>query len=152
MPGTHEEFLTAYKEAAGITTRPSPIHTAPVTSQSENGPGTSRHFGRRNGTSVSADMTVDLSPGDQKIIETLLKIHRSLELAMIIPWTMYMYTRARLDIASSLKKLNTENFRIEATEGAAMDVDDEDAANHHQLQELVRKQSEANTKSLQQEL
>jgi hypothetical protein len=152
IPVTHEEFLSAYKAAAGINAMPVPIQTAPVTSQSENSPGTSRHFGRRSGTSVSADMTVDLSTEDQKIIEIISKIQRALELTMIIPWTVYMDTRARLEISSSLKKLNTEYFAIEATEGATMDVDDEDAADRQQLQELVRKQSEANTKSLQQDL
>jgi hypothetical protein len=152
MPGTHEEFLSAYKAAAGSSVMPVPIQTAPVTSQSENGPGTSRHFGSISGTSVSADMTVDLSTEEQKIIETNSKIQRALELTMIIPWTVYMDTRARLEIASSLKKLNTEYFTIEATEGATMDVDDEDAADRQQLQELIRKQSEANTKSLQQDL
>jgi hypothetical protein len=60
-------------------------------------------------------------PKDQKITETLSKIHRSY-------------------------------FTIEATEGAAMEVDDEDATDRQQLQELTRKQSDANTKSLQQEL
>jgi archaellum component FlaC len=37
-------------------------------------------------------------------------------------------------------------------EGATMDVDDEDADDLQKLQELIRKQSEVNTKSLQQEL
>jgi hypothetical protein len=116
MPGTHEEFLAAYKAASGITVMPAPIQTAPATSQSDNGPGTSRHIGRRIGTSVSADITVDLSTEEEKIIETMLKIQRALELTMIIPWTVHMDTRARLDIASSLKKLNTEYFTIEAKE------------------------------------
>jgi hypothetical protein len=131
---------------------PDPIQNTPVTSQSDTGPGTSRHFGRRSGTNVSADTTVGLSTEEHKIIEIISKIQRALELTMITPWTVYMDTRARLEIASSLKKLNTEYFTIEATEGATMDVDDEDAANRHHLQELVRKQSEANTKSLQQDL
>jgi hypothetical protein len=152
MPGTHEEFLTAYKAEAGITVMPAQIQSTPVTSQSDNGPGTSRHFGRRSGTNVSAGTTVGLSTEEQKIIEIISKIQRALELTMTIPWTVYMDTRTRLDIASSLKKLNTEYFTIEATEGATMDVDNEDAADRQQLQELVRKQYEANTKSLQQDL
>jgi hypothetical protein len=150
-PGTHGELLAAYKAAAGITVTPAPIQTTHVTSQSENGPGTSRHFGRRSGTSVSVDMTVDLSTEEQKIIKIISNIQRALELTMITPWTVYMDTRARLEIASLLKKLNTEYFTIEATEGATMDVDDKDAADRQQIQELVRKQSEANTKSLQQD-
>jgi hypothetical protein len=51
-----------------------------------------------------------------------------------------------------VEKLNTEYFTIEATEGATMDVDDEDATDRQHLQELVRKQSEAKSKSLQQDL
>jgi hypothetical protein len=153
MPGNHEEFLAAFKAAAGITVMPAPIQISPVTSQSDNGPGTSRQFGRRRrSTSVSANMTVDLSTEEQKIIEIISNIQRALELTMIIPWTVYMDTIARLEIALSLKKLNTEYFTIEATEGATMDVDDEDTADRQQLQELVRKQYEANTKSLQQDL
>jgi hypothetical protein len=101
---------------------------------------------------VSADITVDLSTEEKKIIETILKIQRALELTMTTPWTMYIDTRARLEITSLLKKLNTEYFTIEATEGATMDVDDEDAADRQQLQEPVRKQTEANTKNLQQDL
>jgi preprotein translocase subunit SecD len=101
-------------------------------------------------------MNVDTPPEDQKIVKTLLlKVYRTLELTIITPWTVYMDTKsARLEITSSLKKLNIEYFTIEATEGAAMDVDDKDAADRQQLQELVRKQSEANTNtnSMQQEL
>jgi hypothetical protein len=152
MPRTHEEFLAAYMASSGIAAMTAPIPIAAANSHSETISSTSRHFGRSSITHVNAGMNVDTSPEDQNIVKVLSKVYRSLELAMIVPWTMYLDMKGRLEIASALKKLNTEYFTIEATEGATMDVDNEDSTTPSQLQELVRKQPEANTKSLQQEL
>jgi hypothetical protein len=82
-------------------------------------------------------MNLNISPEDHKIVKIMSKVYHTLELTMIIPWNVYMDAKAKMEITSSLKKLNTDHFTTESTEGAAMDVDDEDATNHHQLKELV---------------
>jgi hypothetical protein len=48
----------------------------------------------------------------------------------------------------TLKRLETAHFTEEATKAAKMDVDKEPAADMQQLQELVRKQAEIQTKAL----
>jgi hypothetical protein len=91
--------------STGITTMSAliPIPIATANSHSETGYSTSRHFGRSSCTNVNADMNVDAPPEDQKIVKTLSKVYRALELTIITPWTVYMDSRSRLEIASSLK-------------------------------------------------
>jgi hypothetical protein len=90
-----------------ITDIPTPVPIAAANSQSETGSSTSRQFGRTSSTNVNAEMNVDLD-------------------------RVYRHESQAVDCISP-EKLNTEYFTIEATEGAAMDVDDEDAADRQQL-------------------
>jgi hypothetical protein len=75
-----------------------------------------------------------------------------LESIFVAPWDIYLDTKIKHEIDLTLKRLETAHFTKEATEAAIMDVDEDLAADMQQLQELVRKQAEIQTKALKQQI
>ena len=80
------------------------------------------------------------------------KIARALESVFIFPFDEYLKQCKKNQISLSLKKLSTMHFTEEATNDSQMHLDREPAADRAQLQSLIKKQTQAETKSLSQEL
>jgi hypothetical protein len=80
------------------------------------------------------------------------KIARALESVFIFPFDEYLKQCKKNQISLSLKKLSTVHFSTEATNDSQMHLDHEPAADRAQLQSLIQKQTQAETKSLAKEI
>jgi hypothetical protein len=129
---TLAEFRRVYVEAHGLASLPNPVLVP------------HHHMLTQPGTPPPAQQ----SNADQEID----KLHRALDATFLCPWEIYQDTSKRLAIDLELQKLSTSYFTEEATENAQMEVDNEAPADRQQLQELVRKQAQAENKKLVKEL
>ena len=68
------------------------------------------------------------------------------------PWNQYMSQCKKNSIPLELKKLSTFHFSEQSTEVTSMQVDEEPAANCKLLNELIQKETQAETKALQKEV
>jgi hypothetical protein len=93
-----------------------------------------------------------LSAADRAIKRIFPRIASHLESILVAPWDINLDTKAKHEIDLTLKRLETTHFTEQATKTATMDVNEEPAADMQQLQELVHKQSEAQTTALKQQV
>jgi hypothetical protein len=150
------EFSEIYKEVAAIATLHPPIAPARVVLESNapdlaTGTATSHYFSqaRSQAPEQPAPPAQPLLNATERAIDRILpRIFRHLESIFVAPWDIYLDTKKKHEIDLTLKRLETAHFTEEATEAATMDVDEESAADMQQLQELVRKQAEIQTKAL----
>jgi hypothetical protein len=81
-----------------------------------------------------------------------VKLKRIIESVFIAPWTQYLDQVKKNEIVLELKKLSTDHFTEQSTTAAAMRIDDEPAADRQLLMELIKKETKAETKTLQNEI
>lgn len=154
------EFSEVYKEVAAIATLPLPIALARTAADTNapaqaTGTATSHYFSqaRSQAPEPPAPPTQPPLNATERAIDNILpRIFRHLESIFVAPWDIYLDTKKKHEIDLTLKRLETAHFTEEATEAATMDVDEEPAADMQQLQELVRKQAEIQTKALKQQV
>ena len=85
-------------------------------------------------------------------LEAFVKIYRVVENIFLSPWISYTDTTKRQKIAVALKALRVEYLEPTATDGAAILIDSEPAAEPPQLRAIVDAQVLSRTSSLQKEL
>jgi hypothetical protein len=142
-----EEFCDTYKRFHNLS-------IFPVDGQSTGSGGsstiaTSPFFNRHpnNQTPVRDHSTI----GPVSLLQ-LDKIARVLESVFIIPFDEYLKQLKKHQISLHLKKLSTTHFTEESTARSQMQLDREPSADREQLQSLIKKQTQAETKSLVKEL
>jgi hypothetical protein len=118
------------------------------TSSSTTAAPASRFFSsnNNNNTTTTATQSVPV-PSVQ-----LDKIACALESVIILPFDEYIKQCKKNQISLSLKKLSMMHFTEEATDNSQMHLDREPAADRAQLQSLIKKHTQAETKSLVNEL
>ena len=138
-----EDFCNLYKRINNLSVFPI-VQTASGTSAAS----TSRHFGSnpnsQNPPNTSTAPVV--SPLE------LDKIARALESIFVTPFDEYLKQCKKNQVTLSLKKLSTMHFTEESTNESQMHIDQEPAADRAQLQSLIKKQTQVETKSLVKEL
>jgi hypothetical protein len=154
------EFSEVYKEVAAIATLPPPIALARAGADTNapalaTGTATSHYFSPARSQAPEQPAPPAQPPlnATKRAIDSILpQISRHLESIFVAPWDIYLDTKIKHEIDLTLKRLETAHFTEEATEAATMDVDEEPTADMQQLQELVRKQAEIQTKALKQQV
>jgi hypothetical protein len=86
------------------------------------------------------------------VYQSVVKIYRVIDNIFIAPWTSYLDAQKRLDVTAALKTLRVEHLEPAATDTAAMLIDAEPAADPPHLRDLIDKQVDKRTSSLQKEV
>jgi hypothetical protein len=142
------DFCDTYKRFHNLS-------TFPVNGQSNGSGGssttaTSPFFGRTSNVQTAErrdhSATAPVTPVQ------LDKIARALESIFISPFDEYLKQFKKNKISLSLKKLSTMHFMEESTHNSQMHLDHEPSVDRAQLQSLIKKQTQAETKSLVKEL
>mmetsp|Transcript_6411 Transcript_6411/g.12091 ORF Transcript_6411/g.12091 Transcript_6411/m.12091 type:complete len:425 (+) Transcript_6411:357-1631(+) len=133
-----DTFCDTYKRFHNLSEFPL-APTGPDTSAAA----ASRFFSpNNNNQSTPANQSVQVPPVQ------LDKIARAIESVFIFPFDEYLKQCKKNQISLSLKKLFTMHFTEESTNDSQMHLDQEPAADRVQLQSLIKKQTQAETKSL----
>jgi hypothetical protein len=142
---SYEDFCDFYKRLNNLSGFPI-VHTGAGNSSTPLA--TSRFFnsGTNNSQANRSNNTTPVSTLE------LDKISRALESIFITPFDEYLNQCKKNQINMNLKKLSTMHFTEESTNDSQMHLDREPAADRIQLQSLIKKQTQAETKSLVKEL
>jgi hypothetical protein len=139
-------FLQLYKETHNLENFPSNSQQSPSSQQSP--------FFASIADSESATVLTSNHGSQSSAASTFydVKLKRAIESVFVAPWNQYLDQVKRNTIALELKKFSTSHFSEQNTEAAAMLVDEEPAADRQLLIELIKKETQAETKALQKEV
>jgi hypothetical protein len=142
-----EDFCETYKRFHNLT-------TFPVMDQTNRSRGSSTAAASPffNRTSTAQVPERDHSATAPVTPLQLDKIARALESVFVVPFDEYLKQFKKNQISLNLKKLSTMHFMEETTHTTQMHLDQESSADRAQLQSLIKKQTQAETKSLVKEL
>lgn len=165
QPVTLEEFRTIYKETHGLADLPQP--RAVVITAAAAAAARPANFDREDSLALNFDLMGDGHPIAANVIaartntapiqldktdKEVMKIFRTFHSIFVVPWKSYQDTMDRNDIGLELKKLSTSHFVEQATDDAAMEIDNEASADPTLLRELISKLVLEKTSVLQQKI
>ena len=165
-PMTVDTFIKLYKDVHTIDTYPISRRNNATTSTTTattptNNPAVSPFFtGERRSTTTgstrrSTTTTPRLTQQQDTVVipnPNIIKIKNVFQNIFVSSWTQYMEQQTKNELSIELKKLTSSFFTTRSTSDATAIVNAEPAADKHELKELIRLQTVAETKKLLQQL
>jgi hypothetical protein len=145
---SYAAFCECYKRTHNIPTFPI---ARPTAAANRTATGNSRFFAGGASSSQTNNSGSATPPPTHNLLE-LDKISRALESVFVTPFDEYIKQCKKNAISLHLKKISTAHFHGEATDATQMELDREPAIDRSQLQSLIKKHTQAETKNLSQEV